>query len=158
MIPNPLAKRSAPESLTFTVTRRLLTVLAVLLAAWGVPGALASLTKPPPRAAPAPYAMDVPPLDWTTDGASLAPPVIQALFTGTLPPADSRQRRAPCDGEAEAEINGVCWVALEAKPPKCPKGRAWSHTDGKCYAPVLRAAPIPTTGQPMPVSVAGEAE
>lgn len=158
MLPNPYAKHARPESLTFTVTRRLLWCLLVLLVAYGAPTAVASLIRQPPPRMPAPYALEAPPLDWTTDGSNLAPQVLTGFYLGKLPKPDPRQRTAPCDREAEAEINGVCWIALDAKPPKCPKGRAWSHEDGKCYAPVLRAAPVPSSGGALPVSVAGEAE
>jgi len=159
MLPIPHARSAVPkpqESARFYITRRLLGVAVLILFVFGgAPDVAMRLLKPASRA---PMPMEPPPLGWTTDGASLAPPVIHALFIGALPPPDPRQRKAPCDTEAEAEINGVCWVELAARPPKCPKGRAWSHTDGKCYAPVLRAEPVPTTGQPFPVTVAGEPE
>lgn len=158
MIPNPLHRGSKRESLFLSVTPKLLMVLAVPIIAYTVPGALASLTRPPPTRSLAPYALEAPPLDWTTDGSTLAPQVLTGFYLGKLPKPDPRQRTAPCDKEAEAEINGVCWIALDAKPPKCPKGRAWSHEDGKCYAPVLRAAPVPSSGGALPVSVAGEGE
>lgn len=156
MLPNPYAKLQ--ESARFYITRRLLGVAVLILFVFGgAPEAAMRLLRPAP-APRAPMPLEPPPLGWTTDGASLAPPVIHALYLGKLPPPDPRQRKAPCDTEMEVEIAGWCWVPI-AKDP-CPKGKAYAH-DGGCFTPALRAEklpPTPTTGQPFPVTVAGEPE
>lgn len=158
MIPNPLQTRATPESMTLTITRRLLYVVSVLFAAYFVPSAVASLVKPTPRSVLAPYAFDAPPLNSTADTSTLPPHVISAMFLNELPPPDTeRQLRPPCKTKlGQEDIGGFCWQRLPVD--KCPKGEAYEHTNGNCYVPLLKAARPKQSGDVQPVSVAGDAE
>ncbi len=55
------------------------------------------------------------------------------------------QMRPPCLKGTAVEIRGGCWVTLEARPP-CPRSTA--EYEGKCYMPVRKKDPPPTSLQP----------
>ncbi len=55
------------------------------------------------------------------------------------------QMKPPCLKGTEVEIRGGCWVTLEARPP-CPRSTA--EYEGKCYLPVRKKDPPPTSLQP----------
>jgi hypothetical protein len=56
-----------------------------------------------------------------------------------------QQQKPPCLKGTEVEIRGGCWVTLEARPP-CPRSTA--EYEGKCYFPVGKKEPPPTSLQP----------
>lgn len=96
---------------------------------------------------------DLPVQQWAADAI---PHVLSSVAAGALPAPDPRQRKPPCDPDLEREINGHCWIPVDVKP--CPKGKAFLHDDGRCYAYALRAERLPTTGEPRPGNVAGGAQ
>jgi hypothetical protein len=55
------------------------------------------------------------------------------------------QEKPPCLKETTVEIRGGCWVQLKADAP-CPKSTA--EFEGKCYMPVRKKDPLPSTLQP----------
>ncbi|HYO51702.1 hypothetical protein [Archangium sp.] len=55
------------------------------------------------------------------------------------------QQKPPCLKGTEVEIRGGCWVTLEARPP-CPRSTA--EFEGKCYIPVRKKDPPPSSLQP----------
>ena len=55
------------------------------------------------------------------------------------------QQKPPCLEGTEVEIRGGCWVVLEQRAP-CPKSTA--EFEGKCYMPVRKKDPLPSTLQP----------
>ncbi|WP_309895447.1 protein kinase [Archangium sp.] len=55
------------------------------------------------------------------------------------------QEKPPCLKETTVEIRGGCWVQLKADAP-CPKSTA--EFDGKCYMPVRKKDPPPSSLQP----------
>lgn len=141
----------AVESLRLYATRRMLWTVLVLAFAVLIPLGGTALLRPgrPPLPSAVP---EVPPLDWTTDGGPMATRQVLAGFPG---PGPNQKRAGHCDPErAQVEINGGCWVETKTPPP-CPMGKQWEH-EGRCWLPVAEAKPIPTTGEPLPVNVAGE--
>jgi hypothetical protein len=56
-----------------------------------------------------------------------------------------QQSRPPCDLEREVEVRGGCWI-LHTKTAPCPRGTA--ENQGKCYIPVRKPDPQPTSVQP----------
>jgi hypothetical protein len=75
---------------------------------------------------------------------------------GTLPsPGPNQKRASRCNPKAAQEaINGGCWVQTKTPPP-CPEGLQWEH-EKKCWLPVAEAKPVPQSGEPQMVNVAGE--
>jgi hypothetical protein len=63
--------------------------------------------------------------------------------SGDAPRPVPNQKRAPCAAGLEREVSGVCWLATEHVPPKCPP-RTIPY-DGKCLLPVARPRPVPTS-------------
>ena len=55
------------------------------------------------------------------------------------------QSKPPCTEGRDVEVRGGCWIRLETKAP-CPKGSA--ELDGRCYVPVQKPDPIPTSVKP----------
>ncbi|WP_309896595.1 protein kinase [Archangium sp.] len=55
------------------------------------------------------------------------------------------QQKPPCLKGTAVEIRGGCWVTLEQRAP-CPKSTA--EFEGKCYMPVRKKDPLPSTLQP----------
>ena len=55
------------------------------------------------------------------------------------------QRKPPCMPEAEMEIRGGCWNELSRTAP-CPRSTA--EYQGKCYLPVKKPDPQPSSVQP----------
>jgi hypothetical protein len=53
------------------------------------------------------------------------------------------QKRAPCTAGLEREVSGVCWLATEHMPPKCPPQTV--AYEGKCLLPVATPRPVPTS-------------
>jgi len=71
-----------------------------------------------------------------------APPVIGY----PMPEAPFKeQRKPPCLQGTEVEIRGGCWVQLKKDAP-CPRSTA--EYEGKCYMPVRKKDPPPTSLQP----------
>lgn len=106
----------------------------------------------PPKAGPIP--LPVPAQEWTTEARGWAP--MEVLF-GTIPrPGPNQKRAGKCNPKAaQVEINGGCWVQTTTPKP-CPEGIQWEHDDGRCYLPVAEAKPVPQSGEPHLVNVAGE--
>ncbi len=68
---------------------------------------------------------------------------------GQAPRPLKGQKRAPCDVKFEVEVSGVCWLPVEAKPPRCPP-QTIAHA-GKCLLPLGQAQAPPVSydaGQP----------
>jgi hypothetical protein len=91
---------------------------------------------------------------WEIAGAALDEPVVFANKQDILPPVIGyrmpdapfkEQQKPPCLQGTEVEIRGGCWVTLEARPP-CPRSTA--EFEGKCYMPVRKKDPPPTSLQP----------
>jgi hypothetical protein len=59
--------------------------------------------------------------------------------------AFKEQQKPPCLEGTEVEIRGGCWVQLKADAP-CPKSTA--EFEGKCYMPVRKKDPPPSSLQP----------
>jgi hypothetical protein len=76
---------------------------------------------------------------WTT-GAHVDAVPIQS---GEAPHPRKNQKRAPCDAILEREVSGVCWIATEHAPPKCPPQTV--SYDGKCLLPVATPRPVPAS-------------
>lgn len=87
------------------------------------------------------------------------PPAIQEYTAGTdfihvigsaakakLPAPYPNQKKPPCEPYLEEDFEGFCWTYLGVKPP-CPEGKAWER-DGKCYQRALKAARVPSSGDP----------
>ncbi len=55
------------------------------------------------------------------------------------------QRKPPCRPELDVEIRGGCWIELSRTAP-CARGSA--EYQGKCYLPVKKLDPPPTSVQP----------
>jgi hypothetical protein len=55
------------------------------------------------------------------------------------------QQKPPCLEGTAVEIRGGCWVQLKQDAP-CPKSTA--EFEGKCYMPVRKKDPLPSTLQP----------
>jgi hypothetical protein len=122
--------------------RIVLPVAAVALVVVALTPSLALLLMPRPAIE---KAGAVPPQDWTARADVL--PMLSRVAPGALPRPDSRQQRPPCRTSiGEEAINGYCWLRLVVEPP-CPVGEAYEH-GGKCYAYVLRAEKVPTSGEP----------
>ena len=97
---------------------------------------------------------EVPTLPQSTPAS--APEVVgRAILGKTIPEQPFPTQITKCDSRmAQVEIRGGCWVKTETPPP-CPEGYQWEW--GKaCWLPVLKAARVPTTGDPeIPVGVSG---
>jgi hypothetical protein len=87
-------------------------------------------------------------------GAALAEPV--AFIDRQEPPFPfiaypmpetpfKEQQKPPCLKGTEVEIRGGCWVQLKQDAP-CPKSTA--ELEGKCYMPVRKKDPLPSSLQP----------
>ncbi|WPB79254.1 hypothetical protein KYC5002_08860 [Archangium violaceum] len=76
---------------------------------------------------------------WVTD-VHLDPVPVRA---GEAPRPVPNQKRAPCAAGLEREVSGVCWIATEHVPPKCPP-QTISY-DGKCLLPVATPRPVPAS-------------
>jgi hypothetical protein len=138
------------ERLNVVVTRRMLGYGVLLVLAVLVP--VGARTVFPPVLPPAPVPLPVPPLEWTTDGRT-GPP---SALAGLPAPGPNQKRAGTCTDGVEEEINGGCWLATDKEPP-CPRARGgwvFFEHDGKCWVPVARAAPVPTTGGSVPVTLA----
>lgn len=70
---------------------------------------------------------------------------------GGAPPAGGRkvplepmkgQKTPPCGDPLIVVLGGGCWVELSARAPCGPN--FWEH-GGKCYLPMQKAAPVPTS-------------
>ena len=63
--------------------------------------------------------------------------------SGEAPRPVPNQKRAPCTEGLEREVSGMCWLATEHTPPKCPPQTI--PYDGKCLLPVATPRPVPTS-------------
>jgi hypothetical protein len=63
--------------------------------------------------------------------------------SGEAPRPVPNQKRAPCAAGLEREVSGVCWIATEHMPPKCPPQTV--SYDGKCLLPVATPRPVPAS-------------
>lgn len=151
MPPRPLRKPNGPRPVLerLTITRGLLAAL-IALATLSIhtrePEPRPSVTEVLPPVEPAE------PLQEYTADAGVPLRIIPAFKAGLPTTVDPRQKKPPCDPDLEGEFDGLCWTALK-KPPPCPAGKAWER-DGTCYTRALRAAGVPSSGEPRPVSIA----
>jgi hypothetical protein len=76
---------------------------------------------------------------WVTDVHMDPVPV----RSGEAPRPVPNQKRAPCAAGLEREVSGVCWIATEHTPPKCPPQTI--PYEGKCLLPVATPRPVPTS-------------
>lgn len=140
------------ESMRFGATPRMLRWIGLIALAFLIPtGANKVLRPEPARIGPIP--LPVPAQEWTTEARGLP---LQVLL-GTIPsPGPNQKRAGKCNPKAsQVEINGGCWVQT-THPRPCPEGIQWEHEDGKCYLPVAEAKPVPQSGEPQMVNIAGE--
>lgn len=95
--------------------------------------------------------------EWTSD-ASLS----SGTALAALPIQEGQITTASACRWPNQMRRGACWIHVGgAKPPCLPpdgNGAPLFEDDGKCWAPVYRAARQPTTGEPLPGNVAGGAE
>ncbi|EPX61158.1 hypothetical protein D187_000941 [Cystobacter fuscus DSM 2262] len=77
-----------------------------------------------------------------SDGQDLAFPI--ASYPMPEKPF-KEQRKPPCFEETEVEIRGGCWIEHTKRAP-CPRSTA--EYQGKCYIPVRKPDPPPTSLQP----------
>lgn len=153
MEPRPPPMFSRSESIRLFMTPKMLRAVAAVLVLLIIPTGASTLLHPePPKAGPIP--LPVPVQEWTTEAKGWAP--MQVLF-GTIPkPGPNQKKAGHCNPKAaQVEINGGCWVKTETPRP-CPEGVQWEHDDGRCYLPVAEAKPVPQSGEPRLVNVAGE--
>ncbi|MCY1083365.1 hypothetical protein [Archangium lansingense] len=76
---------------------------------------------------------------WATDVHMDPVPV----RSGEAPRPVKNQKRAPCAAGLEREVSGVCWIATEHAPPKCPPQTV--AYGGKCLLPVATPRPVPAS-------------
>ncbi|HYO68932.1 MAG TPA: hypothetical protein VEU33_22920 [Archangium sp.] len=76
---------------------------------------------------------------WVTD-VHVDPVPVRA---GEAPRPVPNQKREPCAAGLEREVSGVCWIATEHAPPKCPPQTV--AYDGKCLLPVATPRPVPAS-------------
>lgn len=153
----PVSQKPPPmfsrwESLRIGATPRMLRGMVVVALAVLIPSGAGTLFRPdPPRVGPIP--LPVPAQEWTTEARGWSLPVL----LGTIPPPGPNQKRAgKCNPKAaQVEIRGGCWVQTTTPRP-CPEGVQWEHDDGRCYLPVAEAKPVPQSGEPQVVNIAGE--
>lgn len=111
-----------------------------------LPRALKGMSAEAELQAPGGSAEGVPELQaWTVDIEGDG----EAGRPGLAPRPVKGQKRAPCDPRFELEVSGVCWLPVEAKPPRCPP-QTVAH-EGKCLLPLGRAQGPPVSvdaGQP----------
>lgn len=144
---------SRSESIRLFMTPKMLRTTAVVLGLFiGLPGAGALLHAEAPKRGPAP--LPVPQLSETTEVHGWDP---LAELLNTIPrPGPNQKRAGKCNPKAsQVEINGGCWVKTD-HPRPCPEGIQWEHDDGRCYLPVAEAKPVPQSGEPQVVNIAGE--
>lgn len=143
------------ESLRVVATPRLARWCFIILLSVLIPTGAQTLLMPKVNSLPrGPMPLPVPPLAETTEIHGWNP---LAEVLNTIPPPGPNQKRAgKCNPKAaQVEINGGCWVKTETPRP-CPEGIQWEHEDGRCYLPVAEAKPVPQSGEPRLVNVAGE--
>lgn len=141
------------ESLRFAATPRMLRGLLVVSLTVLIPTGANKVFHPePPKVGPIP--LPVPVQEWTTEAHGWSP--MQVLFATIPPPGPNQKRAGKCNPKAaQVEIRGGCWVKTETPRP-CPEGVQWEHDDGRCYLPVAEAKPVPQSGEPKMVNIAGE--
>jgi hypothetical protein len=147
--PPPMFSRL--ESVKLFITPKALRWAGVLLVLLIAPSQADRLIRVAPVG---PTPLPVPVQEWTTEAKGWAS--IPALL-GTIPkPGPNQKRSGRCNPKAaQVEINGGCWVKTETPRP-CPEGIQWEHDDGRCYLPVAEAKPVPQSGEPFRVNIAGE--
>ena len=94
---------------------------------------------PGPRSLPVAPEAALPETEWETD-VHVDP---DAIASEQMPTPLKEQKRAPCTEGLEVELSRACWQALEKRQPICP--RLTMAYKGKCYLPVLKARPVPTS-------------
>jgi hypothetical protein len=167
--PAPMAQvaRAATRASLFregmTISRGLLAVGSLLFAmvmgvAMGQRPDKVSTTSIVEAVRPEDFAVEpVPSLEWTTDASVFAPSMLASAYRGALPnPGPNQKRSGECEEDVEVEINGGCWLATDKVPPCPAKKGGWvfyAH-EGKCWVPVAKAARMPSSGTPHPVSIA----
>lgn len=102
----------------------------------------APTTRRPPRTE---VLEPAPSLEWTTDAGNVMGFAWRSVPGKLPPPGPSQKRAGQCETRAaQVAIEGGCWVETKTRPP-CPMGFQWEH-EGKCWLPVAKAAPVPTSG------------
>lgn len=149
--PPPMFSRF--ESIKVFVTPRMRRDILIALVIFLAPASVDRVLRPTPPAT-GPMPLPVPAQEWTTEakGWSSIP-----VLLGSIPkPGPNQKRAGKCNPKAaQVEINGGCWVKTETPRP-CPEGIQWEHEDGRCYLPVAEAKPVPQSGEPQMVNIAGE--
>jgi serine/threonine protein kinase len=79
--------------------------------------------------------------------ATQEPPISGEVIALEMPKQPlPRQRRAPCRGRGEVEINGGCWAPWATLPPPC--GAEAYDWGGVCYLPLYGPVRVPTSDPP----------
>lgn len=123
-----------------------------------IPGGTATTLEHGPIPAPVPQ---VPLQGWTTDVRMSLLPVVSGALGWPSGPLDGQITTASQCKWPNQMRRGACWIQVgNVKPPcKSPNGDAPLYEDaGACWAPVLRAARSPTTGDPGTLPVAAPAD
>jgi hypothetical protein len=140
------------ESIKVFMTPKAMRAATAILVLLILPVQARHLLHPePPAVGPTP--LPVPQLAETTEIKGWSP-MLELLRT--IPPPGPNQKKGKCNPKAsQVEINGGCWVKTD-HPKPCPEGIQWEHDDGRCYLPVAEAKPVPQSGEPQVVNIAGE--